>query len=559
GKLRETEVGQDILDAFRKDEEEKMELLLKKYIMLCSNFKVKAEALTVEKGEAHKAIVGLISELRIRKLVIGTTSSSSISRKMKLTGDRADYVQKHVPDFCKLFIVCKGKLVYLKGQDDPGNPGAFKPSMNFTTIGGFEGKYNYCFWRYSLEATMGVVSSIFYFIVLTEYRLEPDQGTSVDRVEGFKGKITNEQKDLRSCLSVSKQPESCIVNNLPSSQFKRLNLPNAASFMPNNSRGPEQDVDISPYRDSADIDEDIERYFDLLVEKIPDYGGMRESESAEHKEAAEAMEIISPDPHECLDQNMETAMDSETLKMRLNQVLNVAENAKNTVFTEAEKSKRAEWATRISLEKANCYEDLYHKEIRQKEERRELLRTARQQILEISRQRDEVIDELEITGQSLRILENLMNEVSAKKDHATKDLQNVLENVIKLKLQIFRNRKERDSALREMQTHHNRDEFQLNECLYKEYSYDDKDAISHAIHLEEDDEQECHEASEDVMQDPHIAADGFTYELESIKGWIDSGHDTSPMTNLKLGHNFLIPNYSLLSAIRHWQQRRLLL
>ncbi|KAL8170590.1 hypothetical protein V2J09_022394 [Rumex salicifolius] len=57
---------------------------------------------------------------------------------------------------------------------------------------------------------------------------------------------------------------------------------------------------------------------------------------------------------------------------------------------------------------------------------------------------------------------------------------------------------------------------------------------------------------QEVMQDPQIAADGFTYEAEALKGWLDSGHDTSPMTNLKLENHVLIPNRALRSAIQEW-------
>lgn len=59
------------------------------------------------------------------------------------------------------------------------------------------------------------------------------------------------------------------------------------------------------------------------------------------------------------------------------------------------------------------------------------------------------------------------------------------------------------------------------------------------------------------MRDPQIAADGYTYEAEAIKGWLDSGHDRSPMTNLKLSHCQLIPNYPLRSAIQEWFQHQL--
>lgn len=59
---------------------------------------------------------------------------------------------------------------------------------------------------------------------------------------------------------------------------------------------------------------------------------------------------------------------------------------------------------------------------------------------------------------------------------------------------------------------------------------------------------------QEVMGDPQIAADGFTYEAEAIRGWLQSGHNTSPMTNLKLEHCNLLPNHALHRAILGWRQ-----
>lgn len=61
---------------------------------------------------------------------------------------------------------------------------------------------------------------------------------------------------------------------------------------------------------------------------------------------------------------------------------------------------------------------------------------------------------------------------------------------------------------------------------------------------------------QDVMQHPHLAADGFSYELDAIEGWLRSGHDTSPMTNLRLNHTILTPNHTLRTLIQDWQNRR---
>lgn len=56
----------------------------------------------------------------------------------------------------------------------------------------------------------------------------------------------------------------------------------------------------------------------------------------------------------------------------------------------------------------------------------------------------------------------------------------------------------------------------------------------------------------EVMDDPHVAADGYTYDRKAIEAWLQR-NDTSPMTNLPLPHKNLLPNYALLSAIMDWK------
>uniref|UniRef100_A0A5B6YIJ3 RING-type E3 ubiquitin transferase n=1 Tax=Davidia involucrata TaxID=16924 RepID=A0A5B6YIJ3_DAVIN len=56
----------------------------------------------------------------------------------------------------------------------------------------------------------------------------------------------------------------------------------------------------------------------------------------------------------------------------------------------------------------------------------------------------------------------------------------------------------------------------------------------------------------DVMDDPSVAADGYTYDRTAIEIWLKE-NDKSPMTNLPLPNKTLIPNYTLLSAIMEWK------
>ncbi|KAI0528685.1 hypothetical protein KFK09_001227 [Dendrobium nobile] len=61
---------------------------------------------------------------------------------------------------------------------------------------------------------------------------------------------------------------------------------------------------------------------------------------------------------------------------------------------------------------------------------------------------------------------------------------------------------------------------------------------------------------QEIMKNPHTAADGFTYEEEALRIWFNNGHNTSPMTNLKLSSSNLIPNRALRSAIQEWLQQQ---
>ncbi|XP_031483071.1 U-box domain-containing protein 35-like isoform X1 [Nymphaea colorata] len=58
----------------------------------------------------------------------------------------------------------------------------------------------------------------------------------------------------------------------------------------------------------------------------------------------------------------------------------------------------------------------------------------------------------------------------------------------------------------------------------------------------------------EVMQDPCIAADGYTYERRAIERWLRT-NDKSPMSNLPFPSKALLPNYTLLAAIAEWRSK----
>ena len=61
--------------------------------------------------------------------------------------------------------------------------------------------------------------------------------------------------------------------------------------------------------------------------------------------------------------------------------------------------------------------------------------------------------------------------------------------------------------------------------------------------------------TQDLMQDPVIAADGQSYERSAIEEWFYKGHSSSPMTGAPLSHKHLTPNCNLKSQIEAWKQQ----
>ena len=55
----------------------------------------------------------------------------------------------------------------------------------------------------------------------------------------------------------------------------------------------------------------------------------------------------------------------------------------------------------------------------------------------------------------------------------------------------------------------------------------------------------------DVMQDPVLAADGFSYERGAIEDWFAKGHRTSPKTGAQIAHTELQPNLAIRNLIQH--------
>ncbi|KAK8406697.1 hypothetical protein O3P69_007344 [Scylla paramamosain] len=60
--------------------------------------------------------------------------------------------------------------------------------------------------------------------------------------------------------------------------------------------------------------------------------------------------------------------------------------------------------------------------------------------------------------------------------------------------------------------------------------------------------------TQELICDPVLCADGFTYERVAMEAWLASGKRTSPMTNEKLAHLVLTPNRTLRTLIQKYRE-----
>lgn len=86
-------------------------LLLQKFMKLCIESKVKVEMMLIEGDNVAEAIVDLVGNLNIRKLVIGTTHSNLSKKGPGRQNSIADMVLKSVQESCDVKIICEGKEV----------------------------------------------------------------------------------------------------------------------------------------------------------------------------------------------------------------------------------------------------------------------------------------------------------------------------------------------------------------------------------------------------------------------------------------------------------------
>ncbi|XP_058771896.1 U-box domain-containing protein 35-like [Vicia villosa] len=111
GKIPRKYVSQEQVNNYLSQEKRKRRILLQKFIDMCTGSKVKVEMLLIENDNVGKAIVDLVKNLNIRKLVIGITQSNLRKHESRRHDSTAKMVLKSVEDRCDIKIICEGREV----------------------------------------------------------------------------------------------------------------------------------------------------------------------------------------------------------------------------------------------------------------------------------------------------------------------------------------------------------------------------------------------------------------------------------------------------------------
>ncbi|XP_057445406.1 U-box domain-containing protein 35-like [Lotus japonicus] len=111
GKIPRSHVNVEHVNICLTLEKAKRKLLLQKFIGLCVDSKVKVEIMLIEADNVAKAILDLVRNLNIRKLVIGNTKSNLRKSWSRRQNAIADMVLKNAEESCDIKIICEGREV----------------------------------------------------------------------------------------------------------------------------------------------------------------------------------------------------------------------------------------------------------------------------------------------------------------------------------------------------------------------------------------------------------------------------------------------------------------
>ncbi|ESQ43938.1 hypothetical protein EUTSA_v10006399mg [Eutrema salsugineum] len=108
-------VDEELVRAYREKQKTKTDKILDEYLRICLQRGVQAEKLCVEMDSIEMGIVQMISEKRVRKLIMGAAADYHYSTKMEeLRSKKAIFICQHASATCHIRFICKGHLIHTR-------------------------------------------------------------------------------------------------------------------------------------------------------------------------------------------------------------------------------------------------------------------------------------------------------------------------------------------------------------------------------------------------------------------------------------------------------------
>ncbi|XP_015697233.1 U-box domain-containing protein 33-like isoform X2 [Oryza brachyantha] len=221
-----------------------------------------------------------------------------------------------------------------------------------------------------------------------------------------------------------------------------------------------------------------------------------------------------------------------------------AENLMSRALAESSRRQKADEELVSSLQKAKEYEELYLEEVKKRKELEGALARASREVALLKQARD--------------LVKNHQNTIMEEPKEETAENLILQQRMVDMKAGDLGSS---GQAILQEYLDHDISVVRELEALVRQRKLASSSSPSSVIQSPFD--EECCIPSyficpilQEAMREPCIAADGFTYETDAIRGWLDGGQSVSPVTGQQLAHHELIPNLSLRSVIHDHARRQ---
>ncbi|XP_010556543.1 PREDICTED: putative U-box domain-containing protein 55 isoform X1 [Tarenaya hassleriana] len=498
------------------------------YFDLCQNHGVKEDDIYVsciEMEDVKRGILELIHESKIKKLVMGAAADRHYSEKIfDLKSRKSKYVYQRAPTSCEVLFTCNGQLVYSKEAnfhrvDDAEDPtGQSKPKLSSIST------------KHSSESISAIIA-------YSDGRgdremLDPVASEDHSDEDGRSDQIYRQLKKALVEVEESKREafEECVR------RFKA---------------------------EKTAVEE---------IRRAREYEAMYNEEMKLRKEAREAL-TKQKKMHEKTKQERDDALVIILNGRKLyNEELRRRVEAEDNLAKENEEHER----TKKEIEELRLIVQdgmrLYNEQLRQKKETEEATKKQEEELDKTRKEKEEACliskNLMQLYEEEVRQRKETEEMVKRRREEVEKvkkekeEACSVGQNFMRLYEEEARRRKAAEEELVKATAETGAAKSVCTDILVLLQNYSRRHGSLTGVSAPEE-EVTAHQPpsyficpiSQEVMREPHVAADGFTYEAEALREWLNNGHETSPMTNLKLTHKNLVPNHALRSAIQEWLQR----